>query len=341
LSVDKVTIPATVTAATYAVAVTSNGTWTAAVNSAATAWCTASPAAGTGNGTVTVSVTANSATVTRAATVTVTAGTLTKQVVVTQAAAAPALSIDKATIAATVAAATYTLTVTSNLAWTVAVNSGATAWCSVSPAAGNGNGAVTISVIDNNKHAATRVATLFVTAGTLTRQMTVAQAALASPTYAATDEFWPIDNVSKSIHQLWSDVITVPECNKSDFVGSAADCRKNSGYVGYFYSWHYVNEKPTTLCPSPWRVPTNADFVALNNALNSVAADFVTVWHGAFGGLALGTDTYSRDEYGYYWSSTEQSGTGGYSLSFNATTATPSGSLNKISGVQVRCVKQP
>jgi uncharacterized protein (TIGR02145 family) len=85
LTVEPVAIDAAVSAASYSVAVTSNTTWTAAVNGAAT-WCTASPATYTGSGSVTVNVALNAATVTRSATVTIAAGTLTRAVGVTQAA---------------------------------------------------------------------------------------------------------------------------------------------------------------------------------------------------------------------------------------------------------------
>ena len=174
LEVDKTTIPAAIAAATYSIGVTSNLTWAAAVNSGAT-WCTLANANATGNGTVTVQVAENPTIETRAATVTVTSGTLTRQVAVTQSSAAPALAVDKTTIPAAIAAATYSIGVTSNSTWTATVNSGAT-WCTVSPASGSGDGTVNVSVTANSIMAS-RSATVTFTSGTLTHTTTVTQAA--------------------------------------------------------------------------------------------------------------------------------------------------------------------
>jgi hypothetical protein len=49
LSVDKTSIAAASTAGSYAVAVTSNVAWAAAVDNAASAWCTLAPASSNGN----------------------------------------------------------------------------------------------------------------------------------------------------------------------------------------------------------------------------------------------------------------------------------------------------
>jgi hypothetical protein len=72
-------IPVDYTAGTYAITVTSNVTWTAAVNAGAT-WCTVSPAAGS----VIMSVAESANAGIRAATVTVASGTLTRAIAVTQ-----------------------------------------------------------------------------------------------------------------------------------------------------------------------------------------------------------------------------------------------------------------
>jgi hypothetical protein len=178
LTTDKTAIPAAYTAGNYSVAITSNAAWTAAVNTAAT-WCTVSPASGTGNGAVSVNVAANPMAVQRAATVTLAAGTLTKQVSVTQAGASPTLSVDKTAIPAAYTAGNYSIAVTSNATWTVTKTAAAT-WCTVSPASGTGNGAVSV-IVAANPMAEQRAATVTLTAGTLTKQVSVTQAG-ASPT---------------------------------------------------------------------------------------------------------------------------------------------------------------
>jgi hypothetical protein len=88
LEVAPAVIPAAATAGSYAIAVTSNTTWTASVNSAAT-WCTLPNSTGgfetrPNNGTVTVNVAENPTAEERVATVTFSAGTLTQQVAITQ-----------------------------------------------------------------------------------------------------------------------------------------------------------------------------------------------------------------------------------------------------------------
>jgi stress response protein SCP2 len=179
LSVSPFTLSAETNAASYTMFVyynSTNSTWTAAVSSGAT-WCTLTDdnGTGTGNGTVTVNVAQNTMAATRAATVTVTSGTLTRAAVVTQAAAAPVLNVDKTTIAAGTDAAAYTIGVTSNATWTATVSSDAT-WCMVTPDNDTGNGAVRMDIAANPT-VETRAATVTVTSGTLTRTVTVTQTA--------------------------------------------------------------------------------------------------------------------------------------------------------------------
>ena len=88
LDVDETPIDAAYTAGSYTIAVTSNLSWTAAKDAAAT-WLSLSPASATGNRTVTVNVAENPATVIRSATITVAAGTLSHTVDITQQASPP------------------------------------------------------------------------------------------------------------------------------------------------------------------------------------------------------------------------------------------------------------
>jgi uncharacterized protein (TIGR02145 family) len=85
LEVDNTEIPAVGHAADYVIAVTSNTTWTATVNTEAETWCTLADASTAGNGTVTVSIADNTTMEVRTATISISDGTLTRQVVVTQA----------------------------------------------------------------------------------------------------------------------------------------------------------------------------------------------------------------------------------------------------------------
>jgi hypothetical protein len=172
LNTDTTAIDANFLAGTYSVAITSNSTWTATVNAAAT-WCTVSPATGTGNGTVTVNVTEQPIAMQRAATITFTAGTFTCAVIVTQAGVPATLTTDVTAINATYTAGAYAVTITSNSTWTATVPPAA-AWCTIVPASGDGNGTVTVNVTENA--AVTRAATITIAAGTLTRAVAVTQA---------------------------------------------------------------------------------------------------------------------------------------------------------------------
>jgi hypothetical protein len=197
LSFQPASIAAAKTAGTYAVTVTSNTAWTVATNSAATAWCTLSPTSGTGNGAVTVNVAANPTLDARAATITFTVGVQQKSLTVTQAAGDPALTAAPAAIAAAVAAGSYTIAVASNTVWTAAVNSAATAWCTLTEtsASGNGNGEITVNVAENTA-TETRTATVTVTTGSLTATTSLTQAAATSGTTGACT--WELTGVAGS-----------------------------------------------------------------------------------------------------------------------------------------------
>jgi hypothetical protein len=84
LLVTPTNIPTIQSAGTYGITVTSSVTWTATVNAESAAWCTVSPATGTGSGSVTMNVAEYLDAGIRSATITVASGTLTKTVAVTQ-----------------------------------------------------------------------------------------------------------------------------------------------------------------------------------------------------------------------------------------------------------------
>jgi hypothetical protein len=86
------------------------------------------------------------------------------------------------------------------------------------------------------------------------------------PTYAASTQTWVFGE------QTWSDAIHIPDCNKADFDGGTEenpkpDCHSYTyeGNTYYYYSWPYVDAHKSTMCPSPWRVPAEADFHLLYN----------------------------------------------------------------------------
>jgi hypothetical protein len=181
LSVTPTEVLAEKTGGSYPVAVTSNTTWTVSRNAS---WVTVSPTSGNGNGTVNVTAAENTTTIIRSATVTVSSGTLTQRVHVEQGAVDPTLSVTPTEIAAAIYSdSNYQIEVTSNSTWTATVNSDAT-WCTLTKTSGSGNGAATVNVVANPVDAS-RAATVTFTSGTLTRTVSVTQA--AAPLSSACD----------------------------------------------------------------------------------------------------------------------------------------------------------
>jgi hypothetical protein len=138
--------------------------------------------------------------------------------------------------------------------------------------------------------------------------------------------------------QVWSNVIRMPECNKADFTsaGDTPDCRSyTSGSVTwYYYNWTYVDAMQTTLCPAPWRIPTDEDLEIL--AEETTANTLMHAW--GLPGYADGMSIDSAGEYTYYWSSTPNGSAyacylycGYGNLDVSAT--------RRFYGFQVRCVK--
>jgi uncharacterized protein (TIGR02145 family) len=247
----------------------------------------------------------------------------------------PSLSVAPASIPAATDAGTYSIAVTSNTAWTAAVDAAAT-WCTVSPTSGNGNGTVTVNVVFYAE-IGNRAATVTFTAGALASTVTVTQQR-DTPPYAASTQTRVFGD------QTWSDAIQIPDCNKTDFTNddNNPQCRSHteSGKTWYYYNWAHVNQNAATLCPSPWRVPSQSDFSTLVSNLggnNQTARDAIIAAWG-YGGYAQGSSMGTVDSGAYYWSSTENSTTNAYNLYYG------SSNLNmlfntKYNGFQVRCVK--
>jgi hypothetical protein len=136
----------------------------------------------------------------------------------------------------------------------------------------------------------------------------------------------------------WSDRIAgPPACDKSDFLISTTEpqCRSyTSGTTTwYYYNWAYVNTNKSTMCPSPWHVPTKADFETLANATTNIT--LINTW--GYSGYANDSSVNGVGTYGYYWSSTED-GNLAYNLLYYSGHLV-AGGYYKNGGMQVRCVK--
>jgi hypothetical protein len=305
------------------------------VNAAAT-WCAISPTFYAGNSAVAVSVAAQPMAIQRAATITFTAGTLTKTVTVAQAGAPLVLNVEPSTITATHLAGSYTVAVTSNAAWTATVSAGAT-WCTASPASGTGDGTVTVNIAENAA-SVTRSATVTIAAGSVNRTVAVAQAAKPAtpPQYAASTQTWTFGSSTL----VWSDAIRIPECDKNSFTDSWYEphCRSYTynNKKWYYYNWSYVNQNAEQLCPTPWRVPTAADFV---NLLSSDATMQINVLWDRAGYYTCEYGWTQLGNYGLLWSQTLYETWGRYLLYTNTTYGNSVQYGGNQCGQQVRCVR--
>jgi endoglucanase len=94
----------------------------------------------------------------------------------------PVADVSTSKIRATYLAGSYALGITANSTWSVTSNQ---PWCTVLPASGEGNKEITVSVMENTTDAL-RTATLTVTAGSQTKQVTVEQDILSFSVSATT-----------------------------------------------------------------------------------------------------------------------------------------------------------
>ena len=155
--------------------VTSNTGWSISSNQP---WCTVQPNSGNGNRDISVTVSENTSTSPRTATLTFTAGNVSRQVTVEQQ-ASPTLIISTEKIEATYQAGNnYRFTIMSNFSWTISSNQ---PWCTVQPTSGSGGREITVSVTENTT-TSLRTAILNVTAGNLSKQVTVEQNVRSSET---------------------------------------------------------------------------------------------------------------------------------------------------------------
>jgi hypothetical protein len=103
----------------------------------------------------------------------------------------------------------------------------------------------------------------------------------------------------------------------------------------YYYNWACVNAQKNDLCPSPWRLPTEADFLKLASCTS--AAKISNDW--GLLGYAHSHGVWRVGHDSYYWSGVERNRTQAYSLTHGQ--GHISSSFNdKHYGYTVRCVTQ-
>ncbi|MDR0334113.1 MAG: fibrobacter succinogenes major paralogous domain-containing protein [Dysgonamonadaceae bacterium] len=162
------------------------------------------------------------------------------------------------------------------------------------------------------------------------------------------DKMWTVGS------QTWSDAVQAANCNKPTFNGGSAgnfraDCRINPNF-GVFFSWYAVVRFAAQLCPAPWRVPTQQDFVNLDVALGGTGSNnqndtiirnrYLSDWGAAYGGVCVsGASVWSRGAWGLYWSQSEYDADYGHYLYFDThDNIFPLGRGIKSLGLLLRCV---
>jgi uncharacterized protein (TIGR02145 family) len=131
--------------------------------------------------------------------------------------------------------------------------------------------------------------------------------------------------------QIWSGTLRNPAgCLSASSLSNSqpptdAQYRDYSTSYGYYYNWTCVNTYDSTLCPSPWRVPTQSDVQTLVSCLTSGATlNLNNAWlNNAWGLSGNAHNNYISNvgSIGFYWSSTKVDNTRAYSLyhGFNST----------------------
>jgi len=251
------------------VAVTSNVSWTAMSDQQ---WCTVSPASSSNNETVNINVAENTGVGSRVAIVTIrdNVHSLSKDITVTQAGNEPAIAVSPETKEVGTAASSFEVNVTANVSWQVASDQ---SWCTVSPATGNGNGKVTVSIAAYTG-ATSRTAKLTVSNSTYGLSKTVMVTQSNAPQY---DIY--VAGVNKDgFATYWKNGVAFVNQNLKDIYRGIAVNENGDVYTSTWHNGYYKN---------------NGIKVEINGSITSIAV---------FNGNVYATSTtYSTTNIAYYW----------------------------------------
>ena len=98
-------------------------------------------------------------------------------------------------------------------------------------------------------------------------------------------------------------------------------------------------EAASDICPKGWRLPTNAEYIALKNTYTTGATLTASPWYGVYAGSYLNSSFNDGGSRGYYWSSTARNASYAYYLYLDSSLANTY-NRSKIYGFLVRCVLQ-
>jgi uncharacterized protein (TIGR02145 family)/prepilin-type N-terminal cleavage/methylation domain-containing protein len=133
-----------------------------------------------------------------------------------------------------------------------------------------------------------------------------------------------------------------------------------TGQYGYLYNWCGAMGGQATaacanasiptpdpsisVCPSGWRLPTGngGEYTGLNTALNggstSDDSGLRNAWLGQWSGYWSGGSFGAQGSAGSYWSSSLSADAFGYRLYLSSSLVGPAYSVNKTTGIAVRCI---
>ncbi len=173
--------------------VNSNISWTA---SSTASWLTVSPSSGTNNGALTLNTAVNGGANSRSAQVVVSGAGLSQTIEVTQSGVSENLAVSKSSLSFGEGAESSSVNVTANIGWTA---SSSQSWITVSPASGSNNGSINVSVSANNS-TSTRIGSIVVSGGAITRTIAVSQDRQTIPgtDFSWTEDFTGLSNGSIS-----------------------------------------------------------------------------------------------------------------------------------------------
>jgi len=147
----------------------------------------------------------------------------------------------------------------------------------------------------------------------------------------------------------WSDDVVASNCEKTTIninqnSNFAADCRSNPE-GGTFFSWCAIARFQDEICPEGWRVPTSAEFLALDLEIGEVGAlklnRYVNDWGARLSGwVRFNGDLMNVGTMAYYWSQTPSGNNNAFALSLTAPgTVNAQFSLIRNAAGSLRCVQ--
>ncbi|MDR0581557.1 MAG: fibrobacter succinogenes major paralogous domain-containing protein [Prevotellaceae bacterium] len=123
---------------------------------------------------------------------------------------------------------------------------------------------------------------------------------------------YSIGNTWSCDSQIWSGALRNPaSCPQQSSLSAdeqppAQYYDRGSSY-GYYYNWTCVYENATTLCPSPWRVPTDNDLSTLVSCAEKNHSLDGSLWLGAWGPTGyVATSEFVESPTGHVWSQTAE-----------------------------------